>query len=137
MAEEKRLTYRGVTLPEGVTPAIAQQFEALFDDWCGDARYVCGLPDAASLLARVWPMLEKASRSRSEMTRRSCSGSGRMAKSPKKPEIKDEPGAAERFAEIVHKALRTPPKRKVAGRNGPATRSEKSDKPSKRPKALG
>jgi hypothetical protein len=33
-----------------------------------------------------------------------------MAKSPKKPEIKDEPGAEERFMKGVRKALATPPK---------------------------
>jgi hypothetical protein len=33
-----------------------------------------------------------------------------MAKSPKKPEIKDEPGAEERFLKGVRKALATPPK---------------------------
>jgi len=35
-----------------------------------------------------------------------------MAKAPKKPEIKDEPGADQRFSNILQRALNTPPKRK-------------------------
>jgi hypothetical protein len=35
-----------------------------------------------------------------------------MAKTPKKSEIKDEPGAEERFARILKRALNTPPSRK-------------------------
>ena len=35
-----------------------------------------------------------------------------MAKTPKKDEIKDEPGAEDRFDSILKRALTTPPKRK-------------------------
>jgi hypothetical protein len=35
-----------------------------------------------------------------------------MAKAPKRPEIKDEPGADQRFSNILKRALNTPPPRK-------------------------
>ncbi|MEQ1718357.1 MAG: hypothetical protein ABL907_20640 [Hyphomicrobium sp.] len=37
-----------------------------------------------------------------------------MAKSPKNDEIKDEPGADERFDRILKRALTTPPSKKTA-----------------------
>ncbi len=37
-----------------------------------------------------------------------------MSKKPQKDEIKDEPGAEERFGKILGKVLHTPPKHKTA-----------------------
>lgn len=39
-----------------------------------------------------------------------------MGKSPKNDEIKDEPGAEERFGLILKRALTTPPKHKHKGK---------------------
>jgi hypothetical protein len=48
-----------------------------------------------------------------------------MMKKPQKDEIKDEPGAEERFDRILKRALTTPPKRKSG--------SEKKEKPKRHP----
>jgi hypothetical protein len=48
-----------------------------------------------------------------------------MAKHPKKPEIKDEPGADQRFSNILKRALNTPPPRKKGGQKPKRPMKEK------------
>lgn len=51
-----------------------------------------------------------------------------MAKTPKADEIKDEPGAEDRFLRGVKKALKTPPKPFTKSAKGKGERSDQKSK---------